>query len=59
MPITGFSTFTDGVDASKRRRHDFIVNVDLDDEKLWVPYVENVWFQPCYFNIGGAGSRMC
>ena len=44
MPITAFSNFTDGLDPSRRSREHFITNVNLEDERLWVPYANGVWF---------------
>lgn len=55
MPITTFSSFTDGLDPNRRQREHFIANVKLDDERRWVPYAEGVWFQPCCFNVTTGG----
>jgi len=55
MPITGFSTFTDGLQPAQRLRHDFVTQTNLEDERLWIPYVENVWFQACHFNVTSGG----
>ncbi|HMQ04948.1 MAG TPA: hypothetical protein PKD26_13590 [Pyrinomonadaceae bacterium] len=44
MPITEFSSFSDGLRPEQRSRGNFIANVDHENEKAWVPYVENVWF---------------
>jgi quercetin dioxygenase-like cupin family protein len=55
MTITTFGSFTDGLHPSKRHRDQFMAYTDLDDEKLWVPYVPNVWFQPCQFNVTTGG----
>jgi len=46
MPINAFSSFTDGLERSRRSREHFITNVNLEDERLWVPYANGVWFQP-------------
>ncbi len=46
MPITAFSNFTDGLDASQRNRGHFVANIDIDDQRRWVPYAEGVWIQP-------------
>src|SRR5437588_4485796 len=55
MPINAFSSFTDGLDPSRRSREHFITNTDLEDDRLWVPYAEGVWFQPCCFNVTSRG----
>ena len=55
MPITAFSNFTDGLEAKNRRRDQFTVDTNLDDERLWIPYVEGVWFQACRFNVSSGG----
>jgi 2,4'-dihydroxyacetophenone dioxygenase len=55
MPITAFNSFTDGLDPNRRSREHFITNTDLDDDRLWVPYAEGVWFQPCCFNVTSGG----
>src|SRR6476659_4510880 len=55
MPITSFSSFTDGLEPSRRSREHFITNVNLEDERLWVPYAEGVWIQPCCFNVTSGG----
>ena len=55
MPITTFSSVDDGLDANRRNRGHFITNIDVDDERLWVPYAEGVWFQPCCFNVTAGG----
>ena len=55
MPITAFSSFTDGLDATQRSREHFITNLNLEDDRLWVPYAEGVWFQPCCFNVTSGG----
>lgn len=51
MPITQFSSFSDGLDPDQRSRGHFITNIDIEDEQLWIPYAEGVWFQPCSFNL--------
>ena len=51
MPITAFNSFTDGLDPNRRNREHFIANTNLDDDSLWVPYADGVWFQPCCFNV--------
>jgi hypothetical protein len=55
MPINAFSSFTDGLEPSRRSREHFITNINLEDERLWVPYANGVWFQPCCFNVTSGG----
>jgi len=55
MPITTFSSFTDGLDPNRRSREHFITNTNLDDDRLWVPYADGVWIQPCWFNVTSGG----
>ena len=55
MAITTFSSFTDGLDAGRRSRDHFITNIDLEDDRRWVPYADGVWFQPCHFNVTSGG----
>jgi 2,4'-dihydroxyacetophenone dioxygenase len=55
MPITAFSSFTDGLDSNRRSRKHFIADIDAEDDRLWVPYAENVWIQPCHFNVTSGG----
>jgi hypothetical protein len=55
MPISVFSTFDDGLAPAARRRDEFVTHTNLDDERLWVPYVDGVWFQACQFNVSSGG----
>jgi len=55
MPITAFNSFTDGLDPNRRSREHFITNTNLEDDRLWVPYADGVWFQPCCFNVTSGG----
>ena len=55
MPIEAFSSFTDGLRAEQRDRAHYITNTNLEDEKLWIPYVPGVWFQACNFNLTSGG----
>ena len=55
MPIDAFSSFTDGLEASRRSREHFITNLKLEDERLWVAYANGVWFQPCSLNVTSGG----
>ncbi len=38
MPIASFSSFTDGLARDQRSRDHFISNINLEDDRLWVPY---------------------
>ena len=58
MPITAFNSFTDGLDPNQRDRGHFIANTELEDERLWVPYGEGVWIQPCHFNVTSGGMSV-
>ena len=31
-------------------------NVDVENERLWVPYAEGVWLQPCCSDVTAGGS---
>jgi 2,4'-dihydroxyacetophenone dioxygenase len=55
MPITTFSNVDDGLDANQRHRGHFITNIDVNNERMWVPYADGVWFQPCHFNLTSGG----
>jgi quercetin dioxygenase-like cupin family protein len=55
MPIATFSSFTDGLNRDQRSREHFVSNIDLEDDRLWVPYADGVWFQPCHFNVTTGG----
>jgi len=55
MPITEFSSVADGLDASRRNRDHFIVDMDIDDDRRWVPYADGVWVQPCCFDVTSGG----
>jgi len=55
MPITAFNSFNDGLDSSQRSREHFVTNIDLEDDRLWVPYADGVWIQPCCFNVTSGG----
>ena len=58
MPITAFNSFTDGLEPNRRNREHFITNTNLDDDRLWVPYADGVWFQPCCFNVTSGGFSL-
>ena len=58
MPITAFNSFTDGLEPNRRNREHFITNINLDDDRLWVPYANGVWFQPCCFNVTSGGFSL-
>ncbi len=55
MPITAFPGFDDGLEAGSRRRDHFIAELALDSDRLWIPYGETAWFQPCHFNVTTGG----
>ena len=55
MPITTFKSFSDGLDPSRRSRGDFIINLNLEDDRYWVPYADGIWIQPCHFNVTSGG----
>ncbi len=55
MPIEIFSNTTDGLEPGQRSRSHYVADLDLDDDRLWVPYAEGVWFQPCQFNVTSGG----
>jgi hypothetical protein len=57
MPITTFATFADGLEPKQRSRGDYTADVDLDDDRLWVPWgdTEGLWMQPCCFNVTMGG----
>ncbi len=55
MPIQEFSFFTDGLQAGQREHHEYVTHTDLDDERLWIPYVDGAWFQACSFNVSTGG----
>ena len=55
LPITAFNSFTDGLAPNRRSREHFTAHINVEDDRLWVPYAEGVWFQPCCFNITSGG----
>ena len=55
MPITMFNNFTDGLEGIVRQRDQYTTDTKLDDDRLWVPYIDGVWFQPCRFNVTSGG----
>jgi hypothetical protein len=55
LPITSFNSFTDGLDPNRRSREHFVTNIDLEDQRRWVPYADGVWLQPCQFNVTAGG----
>ncbi len=56
MPITAFNSFTDGLDANRRSREHFVTDIDVEDDRRWVPYADGVWFQPCSLTAHPADS---
>jgi 2,4'-dihydroxyacetophenone dioxygenase len=57
MPITKFAAFSDGLEPKQRHRDHYIADIDLDDDRLWVPWgdTKGVWFQPCCSNVTAGG----
>src|SRR5437762_7985115 len=55
MPSTAFYSHAEGLETSQRSSEHFITNLYLDDDRLWVPYAEGIWFQPCLFNVTSGG----
>jgi 2,4'-dihydroxyacetophenone dioxygenase len=55
MPITTFNSSRDGLEPSQRNREHFIANIDVDDDRRWIPYADGVWLQPCCFNVTSGG----
>ena len=55
MPITAFSSFTDGLAPHQRSREHFTADINLEDGPHWVPYADGVWIQPCHFNVTTGG----
>lgn len=55
MPIQTFNSTDDGLEKGSRSRGHFVVNTEIDNEQLWVPYADGVWFQPCCFNVTTGG----
>jgi 2,4'-dihydroxyacetophenone dioxygenase len=50
MTVTHFTqTFTSGL--SSRTTYEFVQHTDLDNDIMWVPLGDGVWFQPCSFNL--------
>ncbi len=55
MPIETFSSSSDGLEPDQRNRGHYIADIDTENDRLWVPYAEGVWFQPCQFNVTTGG----
>ncbi|UCG75365.1 MAG: 2,4'-dihydroxyacetophenone dioxygenase family protein [Gemmatimonadota bacterium] len=55
MPVSAFASYDDGLATSDRRRDHFITDLDLDDDRLWIPYGDTAWFQPCRFDVTTGG----
>ena len=51
MPITTFSSFSDGLEPGHRGHGNFITQVELDNDRKWIPYAEGIWYQPCSFDL--------
>jgi hypothetical protein len=37
MPIIAFNSFTDDLESNRRNREHFIANINVEDDRLWVP----------------------
>jgi 2,4'-dihydroxyacetophenone dioxygenase len=55
LPITAFSSFSDGLAPNQRSREHCIADIDLEDGPHWVPYANGVWIQLCHFNLTSGG----
>ncbi len=55
MPVNTFASYDDGLEAAQRHRDHFITDLDFEDDRLWVPYGETAWFQPCRFDVTTGG----
>ena len=55
MPIDKFSSFDDGLEPSQRNRGHFVADIDIEDDRGWIPYAEGVWIQPCHFDVTRGG----
>lgn len=55
MPITQFSSCTDGLESEHRNREHFIADATMSDDAKWVPYAEGVWVQMCHFDVTKGG----
>ena len=58
MPITQFSSFNDGLEPGHRGHGNFIANVELDNDRKWIPYAEGVWLQPCSFDLSAGALSL-
>jgi 2,4'-dihydroxyacetophenone dioxygenase len=58
MPITQFSSFNDGLAPGHRGHGNFIANVELDNDRKWIPYAEGVWLQPCSFDLSAGALSL-
>lgn len=55
MPTQTFSNATDGLEPERRNRGHYVAHLAIENQSLWVPYAEGVWFQPCQFNVTTGG----
>jgi 2,4'-dihydroxyacetophenone dioxygenase len=55
MPVQTFNFFSSGLTPEQRHFHDYTVDTDLDDDRLWVPFAPGSFFQPCQFNTTSGG----
>jgi 2,4'-dihydroxyacetophenone dioxygenase len=58
MPVIAFSSFGEGLAVERTGRGHFISHVDVEKDRLWVPYAEGVWFQPCSFNLSSGNFSL-
>ena len=58
MPITQFSSFSDGIAHGIRSHGNFITQVELDNERKWIPYAEGIWFQPCSYDLSAGAFSL-
>jgi hypothetical protein len=55
ITVQNFQFFEDGLKPEQRLRHEYMKNINLNDERFWIPYGEGVWFQACHFNVSAGG----
>src|SRR5262249_17344236 len=58
MPISAFNSFTDGLEPNQRSREQFITKTNLSDDRLWIPYANGIWFQPCCLTVTSGGFSL-
>ena len=55
MPVQTFRNSSDGLKPNQRDRGHYVADLDTENERLWIPYADGVWFQPCQFNVTTGG----